>query len=95
METKLREKCTYVDEVRDPYQTSVKRWTSMDEAPSGYALGYENNPHARKADNSEGRKDLARYRKINKDEVERRTYKDSWLSRKNTPYCGTMRYHNK
>lgn len=95
MEMKLREKCSFVRDVRDPYQTSTTRWTTIDEAPPGYVLGnYENNPHCRTVDYNEGRNDLNRYRKIDKDEVERRGYKDVPLSRANTPYCGTQRYHN-
>lgn len=91
--TKLREKCTYVRDVRDPVLTSVVRWSNMDEMPPGYTLGIENNPSSRRNNNaSEGRSDVGGYSRINKDEVDKRSARlDAWSGRLNTPYSGSFR----
>jgi len=90
--TKLRDKCTYVRDVRDPILTDTMRWTNIDEAPPGYVLGIENNPFARRGNsNGEGRNELHRYKKSNVNEVKRRANKDQWVGRLNTPYTGSIR----
>lgn len=90
--TKLREKCTYVRDVRDSILTDTMRWTNIGEAPPGYVLGIENNPFARRGNsNGEGRNELQRYKNSDVDEVKRRVHKDQWVGRLNTPYTGSIR----